>query len=579
MIQRWSTTVRMAFALAMMSSAVLLMLGLFGFYGNEQEQRLLARARLCESLAVSCSHAVSQDDEAGVQFLLGSLVKRNDEVLSSAVRKPNGNIRFSTKGHSVLWQLANDDGATSNCIYVSVMNGSEKWGQVEVCFERLVTPGFLGFFQLTSVRVPVIATFLNLLAFAYTLRRFTRRVDTSKIVPGRVRSALDSLAEGLLLLDGKQQIVHANQALCDTIGNDVDTIRGLKIGKLPWVESSQTFSWRTAIGSEGFEFPVMKLTSGEGEPKSFNVNKSPIVDDDGVVRGTLVSLDDITEIDQKNTELNSTLDRLEESRKEITDQNLKLQLLATQDPLTGCLNRRAYFSHFEDVWKQNRRYGIPVACVMIDIDFFKQINDNYGHAIGDEVLKQVGSKLLELIRETDFVCRYGGEEFCVLLPHIDMEGGLLAAERYRKALNQLRFSVEELTISASLGVSDTSCSAKTPEEMIDQADQCLYVAKRGGRDQAIRFDQISEYKSRNDNLASEQENNHEQNLKRLTKDIEMADSALDKAILLNDLCATLIEISRSENKCCDVILNQAQQVLQSCKVANDESLATEASFS
>lgn len=126
--------------------------------------------------------------------------------------------------------------------------------------------------------------------------------------------------------------------------------------------------------------------------------------------------------------------------------------------------------------------------MMVDIDFFKLINDNYGHSMGDEVLRQVGATLQRVTRYTDIVCRYGGEEFSVLLPMTDITQAAVAAENLREAIKRIKF--EKITITASIGVAEISPATAQPQELLDQADKCLYVAKRSGRNRVVRWDQV-----------------------------------------------------------------------------------------
>ncbi|MCA9217283.1 MAG: GGDEF domain-containing protein, partial [Planctomycetales bacterium] len=121
---------------------------------------------------------------------------------------------------------------------------------------------------------------------------------------------------------------------------------------------------------------------------------------------------------------------------------------------------------------------------------FKSINDNFGHSVGDEVLIKVAAALQEAARETDYVCRYGGEEFCVILPHVGIDGAQIAAERFRACIADLEFS--QLQVTASLGCSDATFGAPSAESLIDQSDQALYCAKENGRNRVVRFDRIVE---------------------------------------------------------------------------------------
>ena len=132
-----------------------------------------------------------------------------------------------------------------------------------------------------------------------------------------------------------------------------------------------------------------------------------------------------------------------------------------------------------------KRYDHSLSFVMMDIDYFKSVNDEHGHAMGDEVLKAAAASLVETARKSDHVCRYGGEEFCVLLPQVDLDQATVAAERFRAAIEQL--DIQGLRVTASFGVSTLASDCEI-DSMIDAADKCLYVAKRNGRNQVVRCD-------------------------------------------------------------------------------------------
>jgi diguanylate cyclase (GGDEF)-like protein len=162
--------------------------------------------------------------------------------------------------------------------------------------------------------------------------------------------------------------------------------------------------------------------------------------------------------------------------------------LANRDPLTACYNRRSFLEQLENHWSNAQRHGYPLSCVMLDIDHFKSINDTHGHRRGDEVLQQIASVLRSGARKGDIVCRYGGEEFAVLLPHVDIDGATQAAQRYRKMIEIADF--QGVTVTASLGVSATGLGAHDPQKLMDQADACLYTAKREGRNRVVRWDEM-----------------------------------------------------------------------------------------
>ena len=166
-----------------------------------------------------------------------------------------------------------------------------------------------------------------------------------------------------------------------------------------------------------------------------------------------------------------------------------LRLLASRDPLTELVNRRTLLETLDVEWKRWRRTGCLLSCVMIDVDLFKRVNDTYGHMAGDAVLRSVSRLFKNCSRETDCVCRYGGEEFAVILPDTDENGAVQWAERYRLAVAQTPVCVDQASIhvTVSLGVAERSANIATPDMLLGAADLALLEAKRAGRNQVIAF--------------------------------------------------------------------------------------------
>lgn len=156
---------------------------------------------------------------------------------------------------------------------------------------------------------------------------------------------------------------------------------------------------------------------------------------------------------------------------------------ARTDPLTTLPNRRAFDEAFGRMLAETDRFGGASALVLVDIDHFKRINDTYGHAVGDEVLKVVGAALASERRTTDFVARLGGEEFALLLPQTDQHGALEVAERVRIRIQGLRAltTAGEVTVTASFGVALYAARSGSGAALFDRADAALYAAKHGGR--------------------------------------------------------------------------------------------------
>jgi len=212
---------------------------------------------------------------------------------------------------------------------------------------------------------------------------------------------------------------------------------------------------------------------------------APILDGRGGVRGCIVSFNDLTELDKKNKELTAAMRELQDSRVQIETQNEELRKLATRDPLTGCLNRRAFHELADKLFEESNASGKPLWCIMTDVDHFKSFNDRFGHAIGDAVLQAVSRCLFSGLRDNDLLCRYGGEEFCIVLQDVTREGAQQIADRLRtgveaKTAKGLR-GVDTGKVTCSFGLAELTSDIKNPSEIMDRADQALYVAKESGR--------------------------------------------------------------------------------------------------
>ena len=173
---------------------------------------------------------------------------------------------------------------------------------------------------------------------------------------------------------------------------------------------------------------------------------------------------------------------------ELKHREFALEILATTDPLTGALNRRSFMDAGDKELRRARRYGAPLSVLLCDIDYFKQINDTYGHAAGDEVLRQMVAVILETLREHDLVCRYGGEEFAIVLPETDSAAAEVTAERLRQLLEELSIEAEKGLVrpTVSFGGTQVDVHNDSLESALSRADAALYEAKENGRNQ-VRF--------------------------------------------------------------------------------------------
>jgi two-component system cell cycle response regulator len=170
--------------------------------------------------------------------------------------------------------------------------------------------------------------------------------------------------------------------------------------------------------------------------------------------------------------------------------NVQLSLeMAITDQLTGLHNRRYMSRHLDTLMANARKSERPLAFVIMDIDYFKQVNDTYGHDIGDEVLKEFASRIAANTRGIDLACRYGGEEFVVAMPDTDIAFATNIAERLRQSIETTPVKISrapgQLTITISIGIARCEGTSDTAESLLHRADQALYRAKRTGRNKVV----------------------------------------------------------------------------------------------
>lgn len=173
--------------------------------------------------------------------------------------------------------------------------------------------------------------------------------------------------------------------------------------------------------------------------------------------------------------------------KDLAASNERLQRLALTDALTELPNRRSAMERLEQEWALSKRGDRALSCMMVDIDYFKPINDKLGHQAGDEVLKNVAQTLRQSARTQDLVCRYGGEEFVVICPDTDLLAAAHCAERLRQTVAELAYQVggAKLALTISVGVAELRPDTGSVDALLARADACLYAAKEAGRNRVV----------------------------------------------------------------------------------------------
>lgn len=489
-------SIRLTLSLVSLTISCLLFAASIGLVPDAHNAQMKGRAVLCESIAITNSVLATRGDMAAMKASLKAIQERNADIESLAVRRASGTLECEIGEHTAHWKAAADGLSSETQMQVPIWQGSQKWGTVEVRFRAIRSTGWRGVLEEPLVQIVLFMASISSLAFLMFLSRTLRQLNPSNVIPSRVRTALDTLTEGLLVLDEKQRIVMANLAFSKTIGRESNGLIGLKMDELPWrnrdahgTEQLHDIPWRDAYDTAKPRTGVLlDLQITTEHRRTFLVNAAPIFSDKFRCQGVLTSLEDVTPLEQKKKELQFALEQLKHSTEEIRQQNEVLERLATTDPLTECLNRRSFFQQFETQWKSAEQDRRPMSVIMVDIDHFKSINDKHGHAMGDEVLRGVAATFRNTARIGDLVCRFGGEEFCILLPCTDIVEAKTAGERFRAAVAAVKFP--NLSVTVSVGVSAMSLGATDPQDLIEQADKCLYVAKRNGRNQVIGWDNV-----------------------------------------------------------------------------------------
>ncbi|TWU34169.1 Diguanylate cyclase DosC [Novipirellula aureliae] len=501
LIQEFIASFRLAVALVCVGVSLILGGQWLGFVPNAELVEAKGRQALCESIAINASGHLRHKQWVDLKTMMRTQVERNDQLLSIGLRSDMGTLRLDTGHHAEMWPKSDDEATRVLAIRVPITLNRRPWGDVEFCFRQSATSAFSPLSENSVYRLVAFFALAGLGSYTLFVARIMGVFSRTQVVPDRVRQALDTLAEGLLVLDEEGRIILANRAFATTVGMDNEELTFKTAADLAWSfpstdRTDPVYPWVGAIaGGELQSDCILHYRLPDGRNRIFSVNAAPLGGDEKS-RGALATFRDVTHVEEHREELEKMLGLLRNSRDEIEKKNGELEILATQDALTGCLNRRAFFERFETLWADAKANKTTLSCIMIDNDHFKNVNDTYGHHIGDEVLRRVSALIRKRHQHHGLVCRYGGEEFCVVLPNLSLREAINEAEQTREAISQIVFDdPAELTLTASLGVSELRFNPSDTQELINQADCCLYVAKREGRNRVICYNNTMQQES------------------------------------------------------------------------------------
>ncbi len=485
--------VRIRVGLVAVTCSLLLTADMIGLLPRPQEQLFDNRLQYCERLAAQAAGGTSREDLAALRRMLELATKRDDDLISAGLREPGGRLILSSAEHRDQWKPESPKGSTTTHIRIPLFNAGRPWATLEVRFRDTVPQGVMAALWQRPV-VPILAfvTASGFLSYLLYMRRTLRHLDPSAVVPARVQLALDVMAEGVVLIDGNEQIVLANSSFVEQVGVSRSALMGTLLRNIEWRHTNApgvalSLPWNEVLSeskrSTGTELSLLH----DGEERVFVVNASPVLDGWDKAKGAIVTFDDVTALARRTAELENSNALLEKSQDEIRLQNEELEELSKRDPLTGISNRRAFLEVFESKFEAARRGERNLSCVMVDIDFFKKINDKHGHSIGDEVIQRFATSLQAKVRSDDWVCRWGGEEFMVLFEE-DIEGAWETSIRLCKEVDSPGFT--RVPVTASFGVAAVTSDAESVQDLINRADEALYASKQGGRNRVTRWDQM-----------------------------------------------------------------------------------------
>jgi signal transduction histidine kinase/CheY-like chemotaxis protein/HPt (histidine-containing phosphotransfer) domain-containing protein len=280
------------------------------------------RAALAETIAVYSTALVKTAKSQRLRDDLNLLTERNENLLSLALRRESGGVLVATGDHADRWEAMTGQYSKNSQVMVPIWAGGQKWGQLELRFKPLKTEGVRGLLKLPMVRMTLFMGLAGFLLYYFYLGKVLRQLDPSQAIPGRVRAALDTMAEGLLILDRKEQIVLANEAFSDMIDRSADSLLGYRAGELPWmnkagekIEKAQRPWIQSLRQGKVQKDSIVRLQLPEAELRTFKTNSSPVLGDSGNYAGVLVSFDDITELEEKEVELLNSKMEAEEANK------------------------------------------------------------------------------------------------------------------------------------------------------------------------------------------------------------------------------------------------------------------------
>lgn len=348
------------------------------------------------------------------------------------------------------------------------------------------------FYQTAPLYFPALSLSIDLTPISFTVTAFLLSVGVFglrlfDLVPIARHTVLEHIPEMVFVIDAQDRVLDANSVAQKMLGKSLDEIVGGEVIDVfhKWPQLINRF----LTSHEAHE----EIQIPGDPPRTLEIIVSALYNRFKKLDGRIIVAHDITERKWLENDLKYANDALEKQLADIQRLRAELQEQAIRDPLTNVYNRRFLADAMDRELAQAGRNEKPASVVILDIDYFKQFNDTYGHRCGDFVLHYIAGFLGDRIRRGDVLCRYGGEEFVIFMPNAPLESALQRAESWRNEIANTFIEYEGLHLktSFSAGVAGFPLHGSTSDAILNAADKALYQAKDGGRNRVILYESVS----------------------------------------------------------------------------------------
>ncbi len=317
-----SARFKISLGLSGMIVSLLLLAAMTGLIPDRHAAIRDGHARLAESIAVNSSIFITVSDISRMKANLQVVVERSKDILSAAIRRVDGETLVIVGDHEKNEQVLEQGKISDSQVIVPIYEGANEWGQVELTFEPLLPTAWYGQILHPVFLLLSLISFISFIMFYVYLGKMLKQLDPSQAIPDRVRSALDTMAEGLLVIDSRQNIVLANEAFASIADEPADALMGRLITRFPWFnKEDESFDLESAPWAKTLTdglvrtADMIRLKADDSQYKTFMTNCSPVLSGSGKTAGVLISFDDVTELEQKELELRLSKEEAEQANR------------------------------------------------------------------------------------------------------------------------------------------------------------------------------------------------------------------------------------------------------------------------